>query len=84
MVPSDRRESFKKWLKGAGIDADVHYPWLITEQEALRSLPFVPLIHGSLARAKEIASQEVSLPINPYLTNREVQHVIDRVNSWEV
>jgi dTDP-4-amino-4,6-dideoxygalactose transaminase len=84
MVPAHKRESFKKWLGSAGIDADVHYPWLITEQVALKSLPLASLVHGSLERAKEFASQEVSLPINPYLTNREVEHVIDRVNSWEI
>jgi dTDP-4-amino-4,6-dideoxygalactose transaminase len=83
MVPADRRGCFLDWLKSAGIDADVHYPRLINHQVALQSQSIAPIVHGALTRAKEFVSQEVSLPINPYLTNPEVEHVMASVNCWE-
>jgi dTDP-4-amino-4,6-dideoxygalactose transaminase len=83
MVPADKRLLFLGWLRSAGIDADVHYPLLINEQGAMSLLSTAPIVHGSLSRAKEFVSREVSLPINPYLTDQEVEYVIGKVNSWE-
>ena len=40
-------------------------------------------IFGRLTRAKEFTAQEVSLPINPYLTEPEIEHVVSTVNAWE-
>jgi dTDP-4-amino-4,6-dideoxygalactose transaminase len=82
-VPAQRRDSFRNWLKQADIDADIHYPRLIPDQDALKSLSVAPFIFGSLTRAKEFAAQEVSLPINAYLTDAEVEHVVAAINAWE-
>ena len=83
MVPTHKRDSFLNWLKQADVDADIHYPRLIPEQNALKSQTVAPLIFGSLTRAKEFTDQEVSLPINAYLTDAEVEHVVATINSWE-
>jgi dTDP-3-amino-3,4,6-trideoxy-alpha-D-glucose transaminase len=82
MIPADRRDSFLDWLKQTGVDADIHYPRLIPDQRAMRSVSAAPLVFGSLTRATEFACQEVSLPINPYLTDEEVGHVITAINDW--
>jgi dTDP-3-amino-3,4,6-trideoxy-alpha-D-glucose transaminase len=55
---------------------------LIPDQSALKSMSTAPLIFGPLTRAKQFVTEEVSLPINPYLTDREVAHVVATVNAW--
>jgi dTDP-4-amino-4,6-dideoxygalactose transaminase len=40
------------------------------------------LIFGSLTRAWDFCKREVSLPINPYLTDQEVEHVVGTINAW--
>ena len=82
LVPPDRREAFLIWLRQAGIDADVHYPRLIPDQDALKNGPAPSKIFGRLTRATEFSTQEVSLPINPYLTQPEIEHVVATVNAW--
>jgi dTDP-4-amino-4,6-dideoxygalactose transaminase len=67
-------------LRARGVRTAVHYPRLIPDQRALAGLPFE--VQGDLARAAEIASAEVSLPIHPYLEDAEVDRVIDAVNGW--
>jgi dTDP-3-amino-3,4,6-trideoxy-alpha-D-glucose transaminase len=83
MVPAQKRESFLNWLRQANVDADIHYPRLIPDQNALKSLSAAPVIFGQLTRAKEFTAQEVSLPINAYLTDNEIKHVVSTINAWE-
>jgi dTDP-3-amino-3,4,6-trideoxy-alpha-D-glucose transaminase len=82
MVPAERRESLQSWLRQAGVDADIHYPCLIPHQPAFKSWLSPPQIFGSLTRAEQFASQEVSLPINAYLTEGEVAHVVETIGRW--
>lgn len=73
------RESLMQHLATLGVQSAVHYPVLISEQEALRGLPISP----PTPRAKEFAETVLSLPIHPYLTAEEIQRVVEAVNSWE-
>ena len=58
----------------------VHYPKLIPDQRALDGVDFE--VSGDLRHARAIAEGVLSLPIHPYLTDGEVQRVIDAVNTW--
>ncbi len=80
-VPTARREAFLRHLGARGVQAAVHYPRLIPRQPALAGCAFE--VRGELARAEELAATEVSLPIHPYLTDAEVERVIETVNGWE-
>lgn len=80
-VPAAARESFQRHLRDAGIDSAVHYPRLIPDQAALRTVT-VEVI-GNLTCARELAASEVSLPIHPYLTDAEQDRVVAAVNSWD-
>jgi dTDP-4-amino-4,6-dideoxygalactose transaminase len=51
----------------------------IPDQPAMCSGKFED--HGCTV-ARNLCASEVSLPIHPYLTNEEVQHVIDACNGW--
>jgi dTDP-3-amino-3,4,6-trideoxy-alpha-D-glucose transaminase len=79
-VPSQRRTDFMEHLKTRGISSGIHYPTAIPDQPALAQVPHELADPCDVARM--IAASEVSLPIHPYMTNHEVDHVIDAVNHW--
>jgi dTDP-3-amino-3,4,6-trideoxy-alpha-D-glucose transaminase len=79
-VPADRRLGFQEHMRDAGVQTGAHYPHLIPDQPALRETAFE--IAGEPTRAREIANTEVSLPMNPQLTDDEVDTVIAAVNGW--
>lgn len=72
------RASLASHLADQGVQSAVHYPVLIPEQAAMADAlasPPTPL-------ARELSETVLSLPIHPYLTDSEVQRVVDAVNSW--
>ncbi len=73
------KAAFIEHLKAHGISAGEHYPIAIPDQPAMCFGKFED--HGCPA-AGTLCASEVSLPIHPYLTNEEVQHVIDTCNDW--
>lgn len=80
LVPARARQSFHEHLRLSGVQSAVHYPRLIPEQEALKGVAFESI--GPLARARELADCEVSLPMHPYLRDEQVDRVLDAVNGW--
>ena len=79
-VPAAAREPFRQHLRTAGVETGLHYPRLITEQQALVGTPHQ--IAGGLPSAERLIREQVSLPIHPYLRDDEVAKVIDAVNAW--
>ncbi len=82
LVDPARRDAFLDHLKRNGIQGGLHYPVLIPEQKAMTGRG-APRIHGSLANARRLAKSEVSLPIHPYVTEAEAEHVISTVIDWK-
>jgi dTDP-3-amino-3,4,6-trideoxy-alpha-D-glucose transaminase len=76
-----QRDSFRAHLERLGVATGIHYPILITEQRALAQYGRFQVL-GSLDRAQAFVASEVSIPIHPFLTDAEVQQVIDACNSW--
>jgi len=74
------RESLREHLRSENIDSAVHYPTLIPSQPAMKDQPFEQA--DDLAVARSFAASEVSLPIHPFLSDAEVERVIDACNSW--
>ncbi len=81
LVAPSRRQTFMAHLEAAGIQAGRHYPVLIPHQRALTDRGTCQVV-GNLERAAHFAESEVSLPINPFLTDDEVAHVIATVDAW--
>lgn len=81
MVPPERRVQFMDHLQRKGVQSGLHYPFLMSDQKAFVSL-FGEHESDRLMVARRFAESEVSLPIHPYLTDAEVEHVINSVNSW--
>jgi dTDP-3-amino-3,4,6-trideoxy-alpha-D-glucose transaminase len=74
------KASLAQWLRGEGIATGEHYPILIPDQEALRETNFA--CFGPLDRARRLAEEELSLPIHPYMTDAEVDAVLDALRRW--
>ncbi|MBK0329366.1 DegT/DnrJ/EryC1/StrS family aminotransferase [Rhodobacteraceae bacterium F11138] len=81
LVAPERRAALLNHLKQNGIQGGLHYPVLIPEQKAMTDRG-APVIHGTLSNARRFAQGEVSLPIHPYLTEAEVNHVVETVKDW--
>jgi len=79
-VPPDSKGAFLAHLRAWGVGASEHYPLCIVDQEALQSAPFE--LATPCSNAARLARSEVSLPIHPYLTDAEIQTVVDACNSW--
>lgn len=72
VVRSPQRDELRRRLAAADIDALVHYPIPLHEQDAFRDLGYT---RGAFPRAEEDAAHVLSLPISPQLTDAQVEHV---------
>jgi len=81
LVQKSDRDHFINYLKSKGVASGIHYPHLIPTQKALQEYKRYEVI-GELEQASLIVSHEVSLPIHPFLTENEIDHVIEACNSW--
>ena len=64
------REAFRQQLVSRGISTGVHYPFALTQQPALQ-----PFVTGACPVAERWASECVSLPCFPELTDDEIDAV---------
>jgi dTDP-4-amino-4,6-dideoxygalactose transaminase len=80
-VLSGQREALISHLKAQSIQSGIHYPMIIPDQAALSHIPQFRK-QGILSVSKAMASDEVSLPIHPFLSDAEVDRVVSAVNSW--
>jgi len=76
---NENPENFQAYLKNAGIQTGRHYPILIPHQKALRNA----IQLTELPNAQKFAETEISLPIQPWMTDSQIQHVIDICNKWQ-
>jgi dTDP-3-amino-3,4,6-trideoxy-alpha-D-glucose transaminase len=80
LVEAGRKELFLEHLKANNVMGGEHYPVSIPDQKALAGLPHEVI--GECAQARRFAQCEVSLPMHPYLTDEEVQRVVETCNRW--
>lgn len=74
------RDAFREHLKQHGVLTGLHYPVLIPHQKAMHSAPHQVI--GSLARANEFATTEVSIPLHPFMSDADAERVIAAVNTF--
>ena len=72
-----RRDAFQAHLAAEGIGTLVHYPFAITTQAAVAS---TKPAHCPIA--ERVASEVVSLPLHPALTNADLEFVAAAVQRW--
>lgn len=75
----DRRAELLDHLKTKGVEGQIHYPVPVHQQEPCRTLAHDP---QGLIRAETHARACVSIPIHPQLSDKDVDQVIEAVNSF--
>ena len=68
-VPRDRREDVMETLRERGIGTGIHYPLALSEQPALKRWA------APCPNAEALGAEEVSLPMDPLMTDEEVDEV---------
>ena len=79
MVRAQRRPALLKYLAEQGVEAKVHYPIPLHLQPAAKDLGYA---RGDFPVAEAQADDIVTLPGHQYLTNSEVDYMIDRVRMF--
>ncbi|MCK5678820.1 MAG: DegT/DnrJ/EryC1/StrS family aminotransferase, partial [Flavobacteriaceae bacterium] len=71
-VRVQKRDEIQAKLKGQGIPTAVHYPMPLHLQEC-----FAYLNHkkGDFPICEQVSAEIMSLPMNPYVTNKEINYI---------
>lgn len=75
-----KRDELEKYLNENGIGTNKHYPIPMHLQECYKDLGIKA---GSLPIAEEISKTELSLPMYYGMTDKEINFVIDTINSFD-
>ncbi len=81
LVTAGSRDEFQAYLRSEGIMTGVHYPGIIPDQPALADAGLGDY-STRLENARRFARSEVSLPLHPFMTDAEVEAVIQACNNW--
>jgi dTDP-4-amino-4,6-dideoxygalactose transaminase len=79
VIRTDDREGLMDHLKNAGIGTGIHYPIPLHLQKAYSSLQYRS---GDFPVAEKIASEIVSLPMFPQLTDEQQVRVVNAIVDW--
>lgn len=80
-TPSGKREDLLKFLNDNGVDAKVHYPIAIHQQEGYPWAKEAQIV-GGVQNSEANAANCVSLPMFPELQDDEVAYVVETTNKW--
>jgi UDP-2-acetamido-2-deoxy-ribo-hexuluronate aminotransferase len=70
------RDELQAKLKEAGIPTAVHYPMPLHLQECFEYLGYKK---GDFPIAERVSEEIMSLPMNPYLTDSEIEYIAKEV-----
>lgn len=77
-IRTPERDRLQAFLKERGVGSSVHYPLPAHLQPAYRDL--AP--EGSLPHAEQAAREVLSLPMHPFLSDLQVEQVIEAVRAY--
>ena len=78
VIRTQQRDSLLEWLHDRGIMAGIHYPIPVHLQEAYAE--YAPI--GGLPVTEKVASEILSLPIYPELSDEQLEEVVTGVQSY--
>lgn len=79
VLKSSRRDELIQYLRSKDISSLIHYPISIHLQAACLELPRDPL---GLPAAEEHSRSCLSLPCHPFLTDAEIDYIIETINCF--
>jgi dTDP-4-amino-4,6-dideoxygalactose transaminase len=74
-----QRDALIAFLKKQGIECGIHYPIPLHLQPAYTSYGFRK---GQFPVSEQLASEIVSIPMYPELTNKQRQYVVDHIKKF--
>ncbi len=77
MVKAHKRDQLKAWLADEGIETKIHYPIPIHRQRALCST-----WNGGFPECEKQSEEILSLPVHQYLSEDQINHVIDSIRRF--
>ena len=79
VIQVDKRDELKNYLKKNNIATAIHYPVPIHLQPASKSLGYK---EGDLPVTEKQAKEILSLPINQYLSESDLERIISKINDF--
>jgi len=73
------RDNFQANLKEMGIPTAIHYPMALHLQECFNYLGYK---EGDFPIAEMVSKEIISLPMNPYLKDEEIEFISNRVREF--
>jgi UDP-2-acetamido-2-deoxy-ribo-hexuluronate aminotransferase len=77
-VRVQNRDQLQAKLQQAGIPTAVHYPMPLHMQECFQ---YLGLKQGDFPISEQAANEVMSLPMNPFLTQDEIQYIVDTLKA---
>ena len=74
------RDALQTYLKEKGIPTAVHYPMPLHMQECFSYLNYK---EGDFPISEKISKEIMSLPMNPFLTDEEIEYIVNSIRSFE-
>jgi len=78
-VPHGRRDELQAWLHERGVESAVHYPYILPDQPLYRDLGYDG---AKYPMARRLASEVLSLPVHPGLSQADLETIVSAVNAW--
>ena len=72
------RDEMLKFLNNAGIQARIYYPLPLHKMEAFKTAK----ISGNLINTEEASGGVLSLPINPFLKDKEIDYIVENIRFF--
>tara|TARA_Y100000590_G_C15716407_1_gene1012057 strand:- start:1060 stop:2151 length:1092 start_codon:yes stop_codon:yes gene_type:complete len=79
VIQSNNRDNLKKYLKENHIETAIHYPIPIHLQPAAKFLNYKK---GDFPMVEKQANEILTLPINQYLSDTEINKIIELINGF--
>lgn len=77
-ILAEKRDELQKYLTENGVQTIIHYPIPPHKQECYKEWNNL-----SFPITERLATQELSLPVSPVITDEEVSEVIRILNAWQ-
>ena len=75
----DQRDELQQYLNQQGVPSAIHYPKPLHQQECFEYLGYAK---GDLPIAEQFADTVISLPMNPFLTEEQIDFISEQVITF--